>query len=121
MKRPSWKELSNKINQAKDAIVKGSIRSIDPIVIAEDAIELDYQVSGLQDLLVAIFNEIEPKHYIGSRPPQKSYKSKIEGLELFAFRWVSKTLGCEAYIKFSLKQDIMYLVSLHQHREEREE
>lgn len=117
MERPSFKELSNKIKQAKEAASNGAIRNVNPTVIALDAIELDLEVSELQDVLKSLFEEIEPKYYAGTRPPQKSYESEIIGLELFAFRWISKILGCDAYIKFSLKQGYLYLVSLHPHRE----
>jgi hypothetical protein len=41
------------------------------------------------------------------------------GKELFAFRWVSKRFGCNAYLKFALKEDNFYLVSLHQHRQKK--
>jgi hypothetical protein len=117
MQRPSWKELSKKLNQAKEAVVSGSIKTVDPVMIAADAIELDYQVSELKNVLVSLLDEIKPIHYAGSRPPQKSYKSEIIGAEIFAFRWLSKILGCETYIKFCFKQDSLYLVSLHRHRE----
>jgi hypothetical protein len=118
MRRPSGRELFNKIAQAKEAVLNDKIRIIDPATIAADAIELDYQFNELKEILFNIFEEIEPKYYVGSRPPQKSYKSDISGLELFAFRWVSISLGCEAYIKFSIMQGCIYLVSLHQHRRE---
>lgn len=121
MERPSGKELFNKINQAKEAILNDAIRIIDPEVIAADAIELGYQVIQLQEVLKFILEEIGPPNYAGSHPPQQSYKSEIRGLELFAFRWISKYFGCETYLKFCLERDRIYLVSLHPHREERGE
>lgn len=60
MERPTWKELSNKINQAKEAVSNGKIRNVEPIVIAADAIELDYQVNDLQNVLLSILDEIGP-------------------------------------------------------------
>ena len=116
MDRPSWRELNKKIQQAKEAISINEIKVIDSAVIAADAIELDYQISDLKNVLSNVLEEIGPKDYSGSRPPQRSYKSEIEKLELFAFTWESKTFGCETYLKFSLKQGCMYLVSLHPHR-----
>ena len=98
-----------------------AIRIIDPVVIAADAIELGYQASQLQDVLKFILEEIGPQNYAGYHPPQKSYKSEIRGLELFAFRWISKYFGCEAYLKFCLEQDCINLVSLHPHRREKGE
>ncbi|OPL09429.1 MAG: hypothetical protein AVO38_10905 [delta proteobacterium ML8_D] len=116
MERPSFKELYGKIEQAKDAIEKNQIFTIDLEVIAADAIELGYEVSEVNKILSIILKEIDPKNYVGNRPPQKSYKKEIKGFELFAFRWISKTFGCESYLKFSIKQDSFYLVSLHQDR-----
>jgi hypothetical protein len=116
MERPSGKEIYNKIRKAKEAVLEDSIVVVDPVVIAEDAIELGYQAKDLTKVLSDILEEIAPNHYAGSRPPKKSYKSDILNLELFAFRWVSKFFGCESYLKFCIKQDSIYLVSLHQHR-----
>ena len=117
MERPSPKELFNKIKQAKEAVSNNKVLIIAPEVIASDAIELDYQVGEIQKVLQSLLDEIRPNQYAGSRPPQQSYKSRTWGLELFAFRWMSKKLGCETYIKFCLKERFIYLISLHQHRE----
>ena len=117
MDRPSWRELNRKIQQAKEAVSINEIKIIDPAVIAADAIELDYQINDLKNVLSNVLEEIGPKDYSGSRPPQQSYKPEIEGLELFAFTWESKIFGCETYLKFSLKQDYMYLVTLHPNRD----
>ena len=116
MKRPSTKELNNKIRQAKEAVQNGEILIIYPIVIASDAIELGYQISELQEILSYILVEISPEYYTGSYPPQRAYKKEITGLELFAFRWNSKIFGCKTYLKFSLKQSNIFLVSLHPDR-----
>lgn len=79
MERPSWKELLNKIKHAEGAALKKAIVLVDPTVIAADAIELDYQVSDLPNVLSSILKEIGPKNYVGSRPPQQSYKPQING------------------------------------------
>lgn len=89
MNRPSFKELSRKIEQAKGAVERNQIFTIDPEVIAADAIELGYEVSQLNKILSRILKEIAPKDYAGTRPPQESYKNTIRGFELFAFRWGS--------------------------------
>ncbi len=117
MERPSGKELYNKIKLAKAAVSNDQIQIINSSVIAADAIELGYQVKNLKKILLDILKEIGPNHYVGSRPPQKSYESKIRGKDLFAFKWLSKRFGCETYLKFSIKKGPFYLVSLHQNRE----
>lgn len=114
--RPSYKELNNKINQAKEAIFENRFFILDPVVIAADALELGYLVDSLSDILSNLLNEIRPEHYAGQRPPQRSYEDKIKNCELFAFKWDSIFFGCEIYFKFTLKDDQLWVVSLHRNK-----
>ena len=117
MQRPSNKELFGKLREARAAVQKGNIFLIDQDVIAEDAIELDYDIGDeLQQVLAELLDETTVHNYAGSRPPQKSYKQEIEGLELFAFVVESRRFGCRAYFKFALIEGSLWLVSLHQDR-----
>jgi hypothetical protein len=116
MRRPSKKELYNKIKTAKEIVTTGNIYQINQGAIAADAIELGYQIVKLRSILLALFEEVQIENYIGGRPPQKSYETQIKSLELFEFRWLSKKFGCDVYLKYSLKNEIFYLVSLHKHR-----
>lgn len=117
MKRPSYKELNNKIQEAKKAVLESRIYILDPEIIAADALEIGYLVEDISNVLSSILNEITPSTYAGQRPPQRSYEDKIKGCELFAFKSESTQLGCEIYLKFTLKEGLMWLVSFHQHRE----
>ena len=117
MQRPSNKELFGKLRDARRAVQKGNIFLIDQDVIAEDAIELDYDIGDeLQQVLIEVFDETTVHHYAGSRPPQKSYKQEIEGLELFAFVVEGCRFGCRVYFKFAIIGGLFWLVSLHQDR-----
>jgi hypothetical protein len=117
MQRPSNKELFGKLRDARAAVQHGHIFIIDQDVIAEDAIELDYDMGDeLQQVLVELLDETTVHHYAGSRPPQKSYKQEIEGLELFAFVVESCRFACRVYFKFALIEGSLWLVSLHQDR-----
>lgn len=116
MERPSKRELYQKIKQAKEAVSSDSLLIFHAEVIAEDAIDLGYLVNDIKAVLLTIFDEIDLDYYAGSHPPQKSYETQIKGSELFAFRWKSKYFGCEVYLKYCLKGEKMYLVSLHQNR-----
>jgi len=116
MKRPSYKELNNKIHQAREAVLESRIYILDPEIIAADALEIGYLVEDISNVLYDILNEITPSNYAGQRPPQLSYEDKIKGCELFAFKWESRRFGCELYLKFVLKESLMWLVSFHQHR-----
>ncbi|NNK86381.1 MAG: hypothetical protein HKO91_12615 [Desulfobacterales bacterium] len=116
MQRPSIKELNRKINFGKDIVAQGNILLINPDSIAADAEELGYQTSNLKNVLLKLLEEVQSKHYVGAHPPRKSYEPLIKGSDLFEFRWESKRFGCAIYIKYTLKNEIFYLVSLHKHR-----
>jgi len=117
MKRPSHKELFGKLRDAKAAVQNGDVFLIDQDVIAEDAIELGYDIgSELLEVLTELLEETSLNHYAGFRPPQRSYKSEIEGLELFPFVVESPRFKCRLYFKFALNAGSLWLVSLHQDR-----
>jgi hypothetical protein len=120
MDRPSHKEIDRKIEQAKEAVSENVFSILNPVVVAADALELGLDLKNISHFLVDLLEEITPKHYVGQYPPQRSYEHNIEGYELFAFRWLSKTLGCGVYLKFTIKGKTMWLVSLHEDRKEDE-
>lgn len=72
-------------------------------------------------LIRELLEEISAKDYKGSRPPQKSYEKAIDGLELMAFSWWSPKYVKQMYIKFVLKNERYYYVSLHQSRSSKQE
>lgn len=116
MLRPSNREIFNKIKRGKETVAQGNILLVDPDVIAEDAIELGYQVTNLKSILSQLLDEIKIEHYVGARPPRKSYKPIIENCELFEFKWTCRIFGCDTYLKYCLKGEAFYLVSLHKDR-----
>ncbi|MBU1054329.1 MAG: hypothetical protein KKC46_10945 [Proteobacteria bacterium] len=116
MQRPSKREIHLKIKRAKAIVEQVDILIIEPDVIAEDAIELGYRIESLESILMQILDELEIQHYAGDHPPQRSYEREIINSELFAFKWKSKRLGCKVYLKFCIKNDKFYLVSLHKDR-----
>ena len=116
MRRPSYKEINQKIKQAGRAISEHRISLINPISIAADALDLGFPIESIGKILNDILGEITPKDYAGQLPPQRSYENKIFGSELYSFRWLSKRLGCNAYLKFAIKENQLWLVSLHEDR-----
>ena len=118
MNRPSHKEINRRIKQAKEAVSENWFSILNPVVIAADALELGLDLQNISYILVDLLEEITPNHYVGQYPPQRSYEHDIEGYELLAFRWLSKTLGCRVYLKFTIKGRRMWLVSLHEDRKE---
>ena len=119
MQRPSYKELFNKIKEAKKAVAEKRIILLNQNVIACDALELGYLIEeDLVNVLSELLNEILPENYVGKRPPQKSYEQDIKDLDLFAFKLDSTRFGCKVYLKFTLGGDDFWLVSLHRDRKE---
>jgi len=116
MDRPSHKEINRKIKQAKEAVSENQLSILNPVVITADALELGIDLQNISFILIDLLEEITPNHYTGQYPPQRSYEHYIEGCELLAFRWLSKTLGCRVYLKFTIKGKTMWLVSLHEDR-----
>jgi len=118
MKRPSHKELSKRIREAKEAVGKGRIAILNQSVIACDALELGYLIEeDLVSVLSGFLDEISPENYVGKRPPEKSYEEELKDLDLYAFRVESSCFRCRVYLKFTLTGGDLWLVSLHQDRE----
>ncbi len=121
MKRPSPKELFNKLKDARNAAANGDMALLNQSVLACDAIDLDYAISDeLVTLVPQCLDEISPVHYVGLYPPQRSYETEIKGLELFAFKAHSTILDNAIYIKFALDEGFLWLISFHHHRARKE-
>ena len=73
--RPSHKEISGKIKKATEAAAKQRIFIVEPSSFAADAIELDYPVGSISEIIVSLLNELTPEYYAGHRPPQRSYEN----------------------------------------------
>jgi hypothetical protein len=118
MKRPSYSEIQRKLKQAQKAIFNNNYAILKPSVIAIEALELGILFDEINPILIDLLDEIKPANYAGTYPPQRSYEDEIFQSELFAFRWKSNKLGCMAYLKFAVKEDQLWLISLHQDRDD---
>ena len=117
MKRPSHKEITNKISQAKIAVENGNILYINQSSLVTDALELGYLFSTeIKEILINLLKKSNPENYAGLKPPQKSYEQKIYGSELYAFRVKCDILNEIIYFKFVLANNHIYIISLHKHR-----
>ena len=117
MKRPSHKEITNKISQAKQALKNNNLLFINQSSLVSDALELGYLFSTeIKEILTNLLNAASPENYAGLKPPQKFYEQKIYGSELYAFRTKCDILNETIYFKFVLANNHMYLISLHKHR-----
>ena len=116
MDRPSHKEISRKLKLAKEAVSENRISILNPVGVSADTLELGLNLRTILNILSDLLEEIEPNDYAGQYPPQRSYEPEIKDCELLAFQWLSKKLGCRVYLKFTIKGDQLWLVSLHQAR-----
>ena len=117
VKRPTYKELDNKLNDARTAVERGNISLINPEAVASDAIQLGYLIENeLSDVLLSVLADIRPEQYVGRRPPSRSYENRIVESELFPFRTSSSRLKCSVYLKFTLFDGGFFLISLHRNR-----
>ena len=95
MKRPSNKEIINRIRESREVVAKGRIAILNQEAIASDALELGYLVTEeLGSVLSELLESISPAHYVGTRPPQRSYEKTIKDLELFAFEVTIPRFKC---------------------------
>lgn len=67
--------------------------------------------------LSAALQEIGPQHFIGRRPPERAYEQSIRGQELFVFRWESSRFSRPMYMKFTLSEAGVTIVSFHEAKE----
>ena len=113
MYRPSHKELTRKLNNAREISAQQRLSIVEPFSFAADAIEIGYDIEDLCVIVSSLLNEIVPDYYVGDRPPQRSYEDCIQGADLFAFEWQSAVLSAKVYCKFAIVNDYLWLVSLH--------
>jgi hypothetical protein len=116
MNRPTYSEIQGKIKQAGEAIARNDFRVLKPSIVALEALELGIQIEEIDSVLIELLEELKPGNYAGTYPPQRSYEDEISRRELFAFRWLSKRLGCMTHIKFAFEGSHLWLVSLHSDR-----
>ena len=116
MTRPTYREINLKVRQAVVAVTSGKIAVINPLSLACDALELDYNVKDLCDVLLSVLKQISPANYVGGYPPLQSYEDEIFQSDLYAFKLDCHDFGCNIYLKFALKEDVLWLVSFHRDR-----
>ena len=113
--RPTIKELANKLFEAGKSLSSNKGLFADPGAAVGELNKLKIgDSSTVWPLIIMLLKEIGPTDYTGGKPPRKSYLKTIQGRDLFAFSWFSKTLNKKMYLKFALKNDRFYYVSLHE-------
>lgn len=116
-KRPSDRELNKRLDEAKEYLKNRCGLFAEQSKVVGELNELDIGDSNdLWQLIRELLEEVSPRNYKGSRPPQKSYEKAIAGSELFAFSWWSAKCAKQMYIKFVLKNERYHYVSLYESR-----
>lgn len=119
--RPSDKELTGKLKEAYQLLCDKEGLFANPGNVAGELNDLKIGDScEVWDLIKNLLKEILPQNYSGGRPPHKSYEKSIEGRDLFAFSWQSQFLDKKMYLKFAIKGDRFFYVSLHEDRPPKE-
>ena len=117
MTRPTYKELDKKLTEARNAAGMGYVNLINPPAIAADAVELGYRIEDqIFESLLAVLESTVPGNYAGQRPPARSYENIIMANELYSFRVQSENFNCQVYLKFTLFENVLWVVSFHKNR-----
>jgi len=113
--RPSHKELSTRIAQAREAFRKKRVVAVNAGKFASQLVQLGISGQGeLLHLLAELLGKIAPSTYVGQRPPTKCTETGFEEREMLAFVVECRVLGLRIYFKFIVDNDLLGLVSLHE-------
>ncbi|MBS3904136.1 MAG: hypothetical protein KGZ39_02285 [Simkania sp.] len=119
--RPSKREIDKKLTEAKTALSEKRLRFARPDKAVGELVDLEINdTAEVADLILKLLDEIEISHYAGGHPPEPSYEPNIADCELWAFSWESKERKVKMYLKFALKNDYFYYVSLHKSKPSKE-
>lgn len=119
LSRPSRAELEKKVVEAISAINSGnrSIPYSKHFTSDQDDLGIE-DTKDLWPLLVSFLEEIKSLGasdcYAGGRPPQRSYEVAVEGKELWAYSWSSKSMDKQMYIKFCLVKGNYFYMGCHE-------
>jgi hypothetical protein len=121
--RPSHKELTGKLRQARELLASPS----DGYIAAELAkLAANFYDLGLfskeaqDEALRAAFSEVTAKQYSGKRPPERAFECAVRDEEIFTFVWQSPFFKKKMYLKFCFHDSSefeghqLYIFSLHE-------
>jgi len=115
MRRPTHTELRAKILKARQKTgardwLPANYQKLLPELESLDLWTEEEQSRALETAV----SEIGAEHYVGTRPPQKSYEDACREAELFAFAWQSRHFKRRMYLKFCFVKETLYIVSFHE-------
>ena len=113
--RPTKREIDKRLKEARQALLKEQTAFANPAKAVGELMELGVgDTEEMWTLILDLLEEIEIDNYVGSNPPQKSYERTITDCELWAFDWDSTLLKKRMYLKFAIKKESFYYLSLHE-------
>jgi hypothetical protein len=122
MGRPSHTELRGKILKARGRIGSADWSMASPEKQVAEFRDLNlWTATEMAQALEVAANEIDPEHYVGMRPPMRSYERVCKDAELFAFAWESAHFERKMYLKFCFVKETLFIISFHPDRTPKEE
>ena len=115
--RPSDREIDKRLKEARNALQKGCVLFANDAKAVGELINLEIDDSAeVWDLITILLDEVTLTDYAGGHPPLPCSEQTTLGCQLWAFAWNSNHLKKNMYLKFVLKNDHFYYVSLHESR-----
>lgn len=112
--RPSYREIDKKLKEARQAVKGRQVLFANEAKTVGELMTLNIgDTDEIWDLIENLLEELQLKDYAGGHPPQPSYEPTIADCELWAFCWTSLRLKECMYLKFAIKENYFYYVSLH--------
>jgi len=119
-KRPSKKEIINKVQGALKAVKSGNRYQLIGKHISMDYEFLQVDCEDefwikLESLLQELLAAGPVCSYAGQYPPQRSYEPQLKNMELWPYAWKSPAMGGRVvYLKFCLKDGCYFHVDCHE-------
>jgi hypothetical protein len=114
--RPPDGELIEIIGKGKRLITSGCIAIPDNSSVYRDADELEYSIDELSEILLEIFNTLNPHDFVGKHPSRRRDDPKVQGLEIYEFEKNCEKFNCIIYFKFSVDYEKFRLITFRKSR-----
>ena len=114
--RPSYNEICKRLNEARLALNSRKVAYANFNKVVGELNSIGVDSNEVWELISELITEISVEDYVGGHPPKKNYEPYGADADLWAFCWESPSLSERMYLKFSLKNDCFYYVSLHKSR-----
>jgi hypothetical protein len=113
--RPTKREIDKRIKEAQQAVAERRVLFANDRKLVGELMALRIgDTEELWPLIEDLLKELQLDYYDGKHPPESSYEPTIADCELWAFCWNSQRLMKRMYLKFAIKENCFYYVSLHE-------